>query len=196
MLLANQKHLFLYLSKYQAMHTITKRRADVSVNASSMADIAFLLLVFFLVTTTIDVEKGIRVRLPPMQYVPPPVVLSRNIFSVKINFNDELMVRGEFTKVKNLKDEAKKFIMNPLGDPTLSTAPNQAVISLQNDRSTSYNVYITVYNELKAAYNELWEKTAQELYDQHFDELSRSKKKAIQNKIPLVISEGEVVDLK
>jgi biopolymer transport protein ExbD len=178
------------------MHTITKRRTDVSINASSMADIAFLLLVFFLVTTTIDVEKGIKVLLPPIQDEPPIDFHERNIFGVKINFNDELMVRGSITKIEELKDKAKEFIMNPLKDPTLSIAPNQAVISLQNDRSTSYNIYLSVYNELKAAYRELWEETALEIYGQHFDELSRNQRKAVQNKIPLVISEGEVVDLK
>lgn len=180
------------------MHTITitKRRTDVSINASSMADIAFLLLVFFLVTTTIDVEKGIRVLLPSMQDEQLIDISSRNIFSVKINFNDELMVRGSITKIEELKDKTKEFIMNPMDDPTLSIAPNQAVISLQNDRSTSYNIYLSVYNELKAAYRELWEETALEMYGQHFDELSRNNRKVIQNKIPLVISEGEVVDLK
>ena len=178
------------------MHTITKRRADVSVNASSMADIAFLLLVFFLVTTTIDVDKGILVKLPAMEeQAPPPPVHPRNIFSVKINFNDELMVRGEPLGVELLKDQAKEFIMNPLRNEKLATAPNQAVISLQNDRSTSYNIYITVYNELKAAYRELWDEASIHTFGMQFDELSRSKQQVIRNRIPLVISEGELVDL-
>ena len=178
------------------MHTITKRRADVAVNASSMADIAFLLLVFFLVTTTIDIDKGILVKLPPIEDQEPPPISPRNIYNVKINFNDELMVRGELTAVEHLKDKTKEFIMNPQQSVKLATAPNQAVISLQNDRSTSYNVYITVYNELKAAYKELWEEESINTFGMRFDELSRSKQKAVRNKIPLVISEGEVVDLK
>ncbi len=176
------------------MRTISKRRAEVAVNASSMADIAFLLLVFILVTTTIDIDKGILVKLPPMQNKPFPPIPKRNILSVKINFNDELMVRGERMYVEQLKDKTKEFIMNPDKSESLAVAPNQAIISLQNDRSTSYNIYISVYNELKAAYNELWEESAHALYGLHFDELSRSKRKVIQNKIPLVISEGEVVD--
>lgn len=178
------------------MHSITRRRPEVAINASSMADIAFLLLVFFLVTTTIDIEKGIRVKLPPLLETPPPQIIKRNILSVKINFNDELMVRGELTDVEKLKDTAKEFIMNPSRKDNFALAPNQAVISLQNDRSTSYNIYLTVYNELKAAYHELWEEAAQTQYGLHFEELSRSKQKAIRGKIPLVISEGEVVDLK
>ena len=178
------------------MRTISKQRAVVAVNASSMADIAFLLLVFVLTTTTIDIEKGILVKLPPIQDEPIPPIQPRNILSVKINFNDELMVRGEQMRVEQLKEKTKEFIMNPRKSEEFATAPNQAIISLQNDRSTSYNIYLSVYNELKAAYNELWEESAQELYGQHFEELSRSKQKVIRNKIPLVISEGEVVDLK
>ena len=178
------------------MHSIARRRPAVAINASSMADIAFLLLVFFLVTTTIDIEKGIRVKLPPLLQTPPPQIPKRNILSVKINFNDELMVRGELTNVEKLKDRAKEFIMNPSNKDDLALAPNQAVISLQNDRSTSYNIYITVYNELKAAYHELWEAAAIDKYGTQFKELSRSKQKSIRDKIPLVISEGEVVDMK
>ena len=178
------------------MHTITKRRTEASVNASSMADIAFLLLVFFLVTATIETDRGILVKLPPIQNEPFPPIIARNLFSVKINFNDELMVRGEPIKVEELKDKAKEFIMNPHQKNTLAVAPNQAIISLQNDRSTSYNIYITVYDELKAAYRELWEEAAMKTYGISFEELSRSKQKNIRNKIPLVISEGEIVDLK
>ncbi len=178
------------------MHTFTKRRADVQVNASSMADIAFLLLIFFLVTTTIDVETGIRVLLPEMKDTSLLPIYSRNIFSIKINFNDEIMVRGERTGVEHIKGKAKEFIMNPDRKLSLSAAPNQAIISLQNDRSTTYNVYLTVYNELKAAYNELWEDEAQQRFGISFKKLTRSKRKMVQNKIPMVISEGEVVDMK
>ena len=106
------------------MHSITRRRPEVAINASSMADIAFLLLVFFLVTTTIDIEKGIRVKLPPLLETPPPQIPQRNILSVKINFNDELMVRGEPTDVEKLKDTAKDFIMNPSHKENFALAPN------------------------------------------------------------------------
>ncbi len=178
------------------MFTSAKQRAQASVNASSMADVAFLLLAFFLVTTTIDVETGIRVKLSPMQDEPPADISSRNIFSVKINFNDELMVRGVPVKVEDLKQKAKIFIANPDQDPALSVSPQQAVITLQNDRSTSYQAYLTVYSELKAAYNELWEEAAMKAYAVPFSKLSRSRRKLIQHEIPLVISEGELVDLK
>ncbi|HFA51126.1 MAG TPA: biopolymer transporter ExbD [Bacteroidetes bacterium] len=177
------------------MFSSPARRAEATVNASSMADIAFLLLVFFLVTTTIDVEKGIRVKLPPVQVGPPPKVPERNIFSVKINFADELLVRGKPVQIGQLRAKAKEFILNPDKDENLAIAPDQAIISIQNDRNTTYQKYISVYNELKAAYNELWEEEAQRQFRTSFEKLSRNKRKAVQKKIPLVISEGEVVDL-
>ena len=112
------------------------RRATVEVNASSMADIAFLLLIFFLVTTVIDVEKGIFVKLPAFDNVLPPPVSARNVFTVKINAYDQLLVEGERTSPEELRQLAKTFIMNPEQSPEFAAAPNQAVISLQNDRST------------------------------------------------------------
>ncbi|HHM21368.1 MAG TPA: biopolymer transporter ExbD [Bacteroidetes bacterium] len=178
------------------MQTISKRRTDVTVNASSMADIAFLLLIFFLVTTTMEVDKGILIKLPPSQHTPPPPIPSRNIFIVKINYNDELMVRGERTELARLKGKAKEFIMNPEGKDNLPAAPNQAIISIQNDRSTSYQVYISVYNQLKAAYKELWNEAALATYSTGYNKLNRRQQREIRKKIPLVISEGEIVDMK
>lgn len=178
------------------MQTIYRQRADVAINASSVADMAFLLLVFFLVTTTIDLDRGILVKLPPMddQIVPP--VLGRNIFRVSINFADEIMARGVPIQVEHLKDRAKEFIMNPQKIETLAIAPNQAIISVHNDRSTSYCVYVTVYNEIKEAYREIWMEEALLEYGAPFDDLSRGKQQSIKNRIPMVISEAEIVDMK
>ena len=102
-----------------------------------MADIAFLLLVFFLVTTTIDTEKGIRVKLPPFELPPPPPIHGRNVLSVRINFADGLMVENEQLTISQLRSQAKTFIMNPSHEPHLAISPAQAIISLQNDRNTS-----------------------------------------------------------
>lgn len=175
--------------------TNRQQRSDVSVNASSMADIAFLLLVFFLVTTTIDIEKGIRVKLPPMDVPPPTDVIDRNVLTVRLNFNDKLMVENQPLAIYDLKTEAKLHIMNPNGDVDRATQPNAAVISLTNDRNTSYQTYLSVYNELKAAYNELWEEQAQMEFHRPFFKLTRQQQQDIKKKIPLVISEGEVVDM-
>lgn len=171
------------------------RRLSAEVNASSMADIAFLLLVFFLVTTVIDTEKGITVKLPAFDNAPPPLVSRRNVLSVKINFANQLSVEGEVVAIEHLRQQAKVFIMNPNNNPLFAVRPNQAVIALQNDRSTSYATYVAAYNELKGAYNELWEEAAQSRFGQSFSKLSRSRQQSIRDVIPLVISESDLVDL-
>ncbi len=171
-----------------------KQRAAAEINASSMADIAFLLLVFFLVTTTIDVERGITVRLPEWSEEPPEEInlKQRNVFSVLVNAQNQLLVRGELAEIGELRERAKEFIMNPSANPELSEAPNQAIISLKNDRGTSYETYIEVYNELKAAYNELWDEETQKVYGVHYSEdLPKAKKDKIKDKIPFVLSEAE-----
>ncbi|MFQ5445980.1 MAG: ExbD/TolR family protein [Saprospiraceae bacterium] len=171
-----------------------KSRGAPEINASSMADIAFLLLVFFLVTTTIDVERGITVRLPEWSEEPPEEIdlKQRNVFSVLVNAQNQLLVRKELVKIEDLREKAKEFIMNPNGDPELAEAPNTAIISLKNDRGTSYGTYIEVYNELKAAYNELWDEECQRLYQRHYsDDLPKDKKNKIKKRIPFVLSEAE-----
>lgn len=185
----------LFHPKYKAMIFTKPHRPAAELNASSMADIAFLLLVFFLVSTVIDTEKGITVKLPPFDYTPPPRVNERNVLSVKINFAGQLLVEGEAISIENLRERAKNFIMNPTHDRQLAAAPDQAVISLQNDRSTTYGTYLAVYNELKAAYNELWEEAAQQRFGKTFSSLSRSNQQSIRDLIPLVISESDLVDL-
>lgn len=173
----------------------THRRALPEVNASSMADIAFLLLVFFLVTTIIDTEKGITVKLPPFdQHQPPQPITERNLFSVRVNFANQLFVENEPAQVHGLRALAKMFILNPSKDPALAISPTQAVVSLQNDRSTSYSTYLTVYNELKAAYHEIWDEAAAQRFGSRFDELSRAEQALIRKDFPLVIAELDLVD--
>lgn len=170
-----------------------KTRKAPEVNAGSMADIAFLLLIFFLVTTTIDVDKGVLVKLPPWSDEPPEEMKlnTRNVYSVLVNANDQLLVRGEPQSVKTLKDNAKEFIMNPKKLDNMAESPNKAIISLKNDRGTKYKTYLEVYNELKAAYNELREEEAQKSHGKSYAYLPKAIQKEIRAKIPLVISEAE-----
>ena len=159
-----------------------KRRNRPEVSAGSMADIAFLLLIFFLVTTSLDIDKGIKVKLPPFsdeELICNLPLRKRNVFAVKINTHDELLVRGEKSQVNNLRVKTKEFILNPDKKPSLSVSPRHAIISLQNDRGTSYKTYIAVYNELKAAYNEIWEHEAQERFNMYFKDLSIAQKRTI-----------------
>lgn len=172
---------------------IDKKTAP-EINAGSMADIAFLLLIFFLVTTTIDSDKGITVKLPPWSEEPPdPTKLAkRNVFSVLVNANDQLLVRDEPADMDNLRERAKEFILNPQGREDLAASPKQAIISLKNDRGTTYKVYLEVYNELKAAYDELWNEESERMYGVPYsDELTTDQKNAIKLKIPFVLSEAE-----
>ena len=173
-----------------------KDRESKEINAGSMADIAFLLLIFFLVTTTISADKGILVKLPPYDPNPPVAdfIYERNVLSVKVNKFDNLLVEGEEMKVTELREMTKKFILNYGEDPSLSARPTSAIVSLQNDRSTSYEAYISVYNEIKGAYNEIWEEKSQEKYNVSYDALDKSQRSEIHKEIPLVISEAEPVE--
>ena len=152
------------------------RRSIPEVNAGSMADIAFLLLIFFLVTTTIETNSGITTKLPPKidQETPPPPIKEKNVFLVLVNKNNQLLVEDQLMEVKDLREAAKQFLDNG-GDgtctwckgaknPESSDNPEKAVISLRNDRETSYKTYIAVQNELIAAYNDLRERERQKLF--------------------------------
>lgn len=164
-----------------------KRGAPPEVNAGSMADIAFLLLIFFLVTTTIETDAGLDRMLPPIE--PPEedvVIKQKNIFQVNINRDGQLLADDELTNIKDLKAKAIAFLDNggaPSGtadycnyckgarDASSSDSPSKAIISLKNDRETKYGTYITVQNELVGAYNELRNREAQRLYKKDFTDM-------------------------
>lgn len=150
------------------------------INASSMADIAFLLLIFFLVTTTIDYDKGILHKLPPITEEPPENVQSnkRNTMVVLINSSDRLLVNNEDVSVKKLRSRAKQFLDNNGRNPKWSVSPDEAIISLQNDRGTSYGLYLKVQNELKAAYRELRDEYALKKYGSKFEDLKAAAKES------------------
>jgi glutaredoxin len=145
------------------------KRSAPEVNAGSMADIAFLLLIFFLVTTTIETDSGLNRKLPPMEEViDPPIIKQKNIFTVVVNKNNQLLIEEELTDISEVRSLAMEFLDNGGGvgeeacdycqgkkDTSSSDNPEKAIISLKNDRETSYKVYIAVQNELVAAYNEL-----------------------------------------
>jgi biopolymer transport protein ExbD len=169
------------------------RKVSTEINAGSMADIAFLLLIFFLVTTTIVEDKGVLVKLPPWSDVPPETakLKSRNVFSVLVNAQNQLLVRGEPVRIGELRVKAKEFILNPEQREDLSESPKNAIISFKNDRGTKYKTYLEVYNELMAAYNELQEEESQKRFGKHYDELGNAQKREVNNDIPLVLSEAE-----
>ncbi len=164
------------------------------INAGSMADIAFLLLIFFLVTTTIVEDKGILVKLPPWSDEEPDItkLKERNVYSVLVNAQNELLVRGERMNISRLRDNTKDFIANPNQRSDYAESPKNAIISLKNDRGTEYETYLTVYNELKGAYEELWDELSVRRYGiPYTDEMPFAQRKAIRDEIPFVISEAE-----
>jgi len=164
------------------------------INAGSMADIAFLLLIFFLVTTTIVEDKGITVKLPPWSEEEPDItrLKERNVYAVLVNAQNQLLVRGQPMRVQELKENAKEFIANPNRREDLAERPTRAIISLKNDRGTNYKTYLEVYNELKSAYNELWDELCQRKYGIPYSEdLPTAYRKAIKSEIPFVLSEAE-----
>ncbi len=172
----------------------SRDRLNNEVNAGSMADIAFLLLIFFLVTTTIVEDKGVLVQLPPWSDEEPDITKlnTRNVFSVLVNANNELLVRGEPKKIDDLRADCKEFIMNPNKLENLAEKPTKAIISMKNDRGTKYKAYLEVYNEVKAAYRELRDEEAQLKYGKEkYEYCTKTEKREIRSKIPLVISEAE-----
>ncbi len=175
----------------------TRDRMKNEINAGSMADIAFLLLIFFLVTTTIAEDQGLLVKLPPWtdEAVSEPIP-TRNLFSVLVNADNQLLVRKKPVDVRKLRERAVEFITNPEHRSDLPSDPGKAVISLQNDRGTNYETYLTVYNELLAAYNEVWEREALARYGKSYKRLPRALRKEVRKKYPMIISEAEPVDYK
>ena len=181
------------------------------LNTSSTADIAFLLLCYFLMTTTMGSHTGLSRRLPPMpdekQKTQDQKVNRRNIIIVKINSQDRLMAGTEPMDVSQLKDKIKIFLTNPTGDPTLpekelqdieglGTRPvSKGVISLQNDRGTSYQAYIAVQNELVKAVNELRDEASMAEFGKKFMQLDEDHQGMIKKLIPSYISEAEPKDI-
>lgn len=183
------------------------RRAAPELNASTSADLAFLLLIFFLMSTTMDVDSGITRRLPPPveKNVEDVKIKERNILNVMVSKNDRLMVDGKLGDISTLKETAKRFMTpvfpdNPQFPETeLKTIEyfgdihtSKGVISLKNDRGTSYEMYIKVQNELARAFNELKDEMSVSRFGVHYSQLTdENKLKALNDAIPVRISEAE-----
>lgn len=173
-------------------------RETPEVNGGSLADIAFLLLIFFLVTTTMDSDTGITRLLPPEpEELPDDTPINRrNIMVIWINKNNNLMVNGEAISQMELKEKTIEFFTNPerqLNLPVMLTTSvdfppgsssklspegvwtgdvSQGIVSLMNDRSTAYGTYVKVQNELVAAVNQLRNDFCQDYFHMDFDGLN------------------------
>lgn len=185
------------------------------LNSSSSADIAFLLLCYFLMTTTMNQDSGLQRRLPPMpdknQKVEDQKVKRRNVIEVKINSADRILVGREPIDIKNLKSKIKEFLRNDVDDQNLPEKKlmsvgekngkeimfevSKGVISLQNDRGTSYDKYIAVQNELVKAINELRDEYAMSQFGKIYDKLDKDDQSIVRKAIPQNISEAEPKDI-
>jgi biopolymer transport protein ExbD len=202
------------------------RRENSEINAGSMADIAFLLLIFFLVTTTMDVDSGIARKLPEKTEDTPEVTIKeKNILDIVVNRNNQLLVENEYVKVTDIRRLAMEFIDNGGGesaakpdgtpgkpcdycngakDPNSSDHPTKAIISLQSDRGTTYGMYVSIQNEIEAAYNELRNKLSLKKYKRSYDDLLKdyednpteslkAKIDFLKDSYPQIISEPEPI---
>ena len=181
------------------------------VNASSSADIAFLILIFWVTTTTMNSDKGLQRRLPPMpdenQQQEDIKVNRRNIIQVKINAADRVIAGGQIMEISEIKDKIVEFVTNPLNLENLPEkemkdiegfgqyAVSKGVVSLQNDRGTSYNSYLQVQNELVKAFNEIRDDFAVKNYGKKYNALDEDKQKIVREAIPQNISEAEPKDI-
>ncbi|MBQ8644864.1 MAG: biopolymer transporter ExbD [Bacteroidales bacterium] len=182
-----------------------------ALNTTSTGDIAFLLLIFFLVATTMETDKGIQRRLPPMpdenQKQQDVKVNRRNIVVVRINAQDRILAGGVPMDVTQVKDQIKEFITNPTNSESLPEkemkeiegfgqyAVSKGVVSLQNDRGTSYSAYLRVQNEIVKAFNEIRDDFAMVNYGSKYADLDEDKQKIVRDAIPQSISEAEPKDV-
>jgi len=177
------------------------------LNTGSMADISFLLLTFFLLTSAINTDQGIQRRLPPPLRgdEKPPPMNERNVLIILVNMYDQLLVNGTpMSNVNELKARTKEFIANPNNDMSMSDKKKEyiaelgreeyvskGVVSLKSDRGTSYKRYIEVQNQLAATFNELRDEYSRMNFGRVFDNLTETQKKGVQKVIPISISEAE-----
>ena len=182
------------------------------INAASMADISFILFIFFLMVTTMGTDYGLIRQLPPMvdpKDQTPDMVNERNVFVVSVNQHNNMLVEGAYLDISELRAKTKEFYnINTVGDrfpekiqkelPLLGlmTVNKTAVVSLQNDRGTSYKTYIQVQNELAAAIHELRDEFCSQRFGKKFDDCSQEQQDVVGKEIyPMSISEAEPKDI-
>ncbi len=183
------------------------KKSTPGLNTGSMADISFLLLTFFLLTSSINTDQGIQRRLPPALTgdEKPPEINKRNVMKILVNMYDQLLVNDEpMDDVRQLKARTIEFITNPSNNPHMSEiklkfieelgaeAPvSSGVISLQSDRGTSYKAYIAVQDQLTAAFNEIRDSYSQQQFGKTFDNLTEGQREIVKKVVPVSISEAE-----
>lgn len=172
-----------------------RQREEGEIPASSLADIAFLLLIFFLVTTTIDVDTGIGLVLPPMpkENVKPPPIKERNMLKILVRHDGSVLVNDKPTSIPDIKQKVMDFVDNHGKDPNLSETPDKAVVSIKSDRQTPYDIFVHVMDQVKGGYNQLRDNLSRQEYGVPYDALPNDGKRqeSIKKAYPEKISEAE-----
>ena len=172
-----------------------KEREEPEIGGAGMADIAFLLLIFFLLVTTIDVDTGIGLQLPPApeEDQEPPPIKERNLLNILVNARGQVLLDEEPTPVDQVKQKVKDFITNEGENPELSESPDKAIVSIKTDRATPYNVYIDMLDEVMGAYAEIRNQAARSQFGVSYEQLEdeSEQKEQIQDMYPKKISIAE-----
>lgn len=172
-----------------------RKLEEPEINGSSLADIAFLLLIFFLVVTTINVDAGIGLVLPPIpdDTTPPPPVRDRNLLNILVDAQGRVLMDGEIAVITEVREIVKEFVDNPNNIADLSESPDDAIVSIKTDRRTPYNVYIDMLDEVMGAYAELRNGASQARFGVPYDSLEDDsvEQEEINNLYPKRISIAE-----
>ena len=186
-----------------------KKRKMPGLNTSSTADISFMLLIFFLVTTSMATDQGLARSLPK-----PPEddqlnneikVKERNILNIRINKDNYLLIGDDYATLADVKERAKEFIKNEENKPNLPElkpykvkelgktfmVTENHVISVQTDRGTDYGVYFAVQDALVSAYNEIRDEFSKQEFGYKYDQLTADQQKIVRDVYPQKISEAE-----
>ena len=166
-----------------------RERTTHEISAGSMADIGFLLLIFFLVATVIDNDQGVLVQLPPYSIEPPTQLNEEKVLTIKINGLNNILIEGETINKGSVENSVLDFITEKF------ESQQQPIISLHTDRKTEYLYYLHLYNEIIAAFTSLRDTKSQQEYGKAYAALSKEHKKKIRGQVPMIISEAEPVDL-
>lgn len=169
------------------------REDEADIPMAGMADIAFLLLVFFLVVTTIDVDTGIGMVLPPplQDNQDPPPIKDRNMLTVLVNAQGELLVEDEPMPLNQLRQEVVTHVTNNGQNPDYAVSPQDAIVSIKTQEQTRYAAYVDVLDEVKMGYKDVRDGVARSKFGQPFDQLNDAQAEQVKKQIPLKISIAE-----
>lgn len=172
-----------------------QRKSPPEISAGSMADIAFLLLIFFLVATQISQYKGVRVVLPEYYVGSAGAAADKNVLNIKINKFDELIIENKLSNLEDLGKIISEFVLNPGNKSDYPTSPHKAIISLQNDVNTSYEAYVYTYSIIQSSYTNMRRSLSQSRFDKDLSQLDVEQINFIKKTLPMKVSEADSFEI-